>query len=568
MGTIFQPYVSRPMPDGARIVTRKGKRFAMWTDAKGRAHKAPATGPTAKRPGIVERSLTYWAQYRDADGRKRRVSTGCRDKAAALQVLADLVRRAEMIRGGIVTASEAQVGDHADTPIQEHIEAYVAALAVKRGKGARRTVAPEHVASVRHSLQLVVESCGWMRLRDLDRNAVERWVARQLDGKVPPAPRTVNAKLAAVVAWGNWLVTAGRLATNPFARIRKLDEADDVRRQRRALTGEEMKRLLTVARLRPVAEFGRQTLRVVDEDLPRDSRATWKRAALTFDDLEAAAERGRGRLRPDVLARLERAGRERALLYAVLVTTGLRKGELAAITVADVRLDDPQPVIVLPGADAKSGQRATIPLRPDVAAELGAWLNEKTQSDAGWRAGVIGSTSTGTAEPLFCVPTGLIRILDRDMAAAGIPKRDDRGRTVDVHALRHTFASHLVAAGVAPRIAQAALRHSTLDLTMQHYTDPRLLDVAGALAALPALPAVNTLPNEARATGTDDRINVAPNVAPAPAELGRKRSFPDGIANAKRGGDSTRISRKTLIEPAKREKRAKGLEPSTSSLGS
>ena len=41
--------------------------------------------------------------------------------------------------------------------------------------------------------------------------------------------------------------------------------------------------------------------------------------------------------------------------------------------------------------------------------------------------------------PLFNVPSALIRILDYDLAAAGIAKRDDRGRTVDVHAMRHTF---------------------------------------------------------------------------------------------------------------------------------
>ena len=81
--------------------------------------------------------------------------------------------------------------------------------------------------------------------------------------------------------------------------------------------------------------------------------------------------------------------------------------------------------------------------------------------------------------PLFNVPRGLVRILDRDLAAAGIAKRDDRGRTIDVHAMRHTFASHLVAAGVAPRIAQAAMRHSDIRLTMGVYTDPRLLDVHG-----------------------------------------------------------------------------------------
>jgi len=73
------------------------------------------------------------------------------------------------------------------------------------------------------------------------------------------------------------------------------------------------------------------------------------------------------------------------------------------------------------------------------------------------------------------------------LAAAGIPKRDERGRTVDLHALRHTFGTHLSKNGVQPRTAQAAMRHSSLDLTMNVYTDPNLLDVAGALEALPKL---------------------------------------------------------------------------------
>jgi len=54
------------------------------------------------------------------------------------------------------------------------------------------------------------------------------------------------------------------------------------------------------------------------------------------------------------------------------------------------------------------------------------------------------------------------------------------------HALRHTFGPHLSAAGVHPRTAMAAMRHSRIELTMKLYTDPVLLDVAGAVEALPS----------------------------------------------------------------------------------
>jgi hypothetical protein len=40
---------------------------------------------------------------------------------------------------------------------------------------------------------------------------------------------------------------------------------------------------------------------------------------------------------------------------------------------------------------------------------------------------------------------------------------------------------------VAPRIAQASMRQKDLKLTTRVYTDPKFLDVRGALGALPML---------------------------------------------------------------------------------
>ena len=60
--------------------------------------------------------------------------------------------------------------------------------------------------------------------------------------------------------------------------------------------------------------------------------------------------------------------------------------------------------------------------------------------------------------------------------------------------------------GVSPRVAQAAMRHSSIDLTMNVYTDPRLLDVQGAVESLPQI-SVTSEPNENRqriAAGAED----------------------------------------------------------------
>ena len=51
------------------------------------------------------------------------------------------------------------------------------------------------------------------------------------------------------------------------------------------------------------------------------------------------------------------------------------------------------------------------------------------------------------------------------------------------------------------------MRHSTIDLTMNTHTDPKLLGVHGALNSLPSLdlnPTPSTERQTMRATGTDD----------------------------------------------------------------
>jgi hypothetical protein len=208
-------------------------------------------------------------------------------------------------------------------------------------------------------------------------------------------------------------------------------------------------------------------------------------------------------IRPEVRGRLELLGRERALIYKTLVLTGLRKSELASITVAQLRLGDAVPCLTLDAADEKNREGNDKPLRDDLAADLRDWIADKLRRLQG-KARQDGLPIPARLPPetrLFDVPSRLVEILNRDLRLAGIRKRDDRGRTLDVHALRHTLGTLLSRGGVAPRTAQAAMRHSDIKLTMNVYTDPKLLDVRGALDALPSLP-LTPAPETTRATGT------------------------------------------------------------------
>ena len=197
---------------------------------------------------------------------------------------------------------------------------------------------------------------------------------------------------------------------------------------------------------------------------------------------------------------------------------------------------------------------------------------------------MTGATNLPADMPVFDVPDGLIRILDRDLKVAGIPKRDERDRTIDVHALRHSFGTLLSKGGVAPRTAQAAMRHSSIDLTMNTYTDPKLLDIHGALDSLPALPlSAGPSPHsiDARATGTDDfgPSPLVPTLVP-PAD-NRGDLLPIAATSARRAmGDDRHQSRDVSGSGVKRNnplpagdngchrERRTGFEPATSSLGS
>ena len=256
-------------------------------------------------------------------------------------------------------------------------------------------------------------------------------------------------------------------------------------------------------------------------------------------------------VRPEVRARLELLGRERALIYKTLVLTGLRKGELSSLTVAHLRLDDVVPFLTLDAADEKNREGNDLALRDDLAADLRDWLADKMarlqvearQAEAPIPARLLPDTL------VFDVPHKLSKILNRDLRLAGIPKRDDRGRTLDVHVLRHTFGTMLSKGGVAPRTAQVAMRHSKIDLTMNVYTDPALLDVRGALDALPPLPlGAGQAEGEAlQATGTEGDFrqgvrSLAPTLAPTPDNLVQAGALPVISAD----GDGKRADKETL----------------------
>ncbi len=477
-----------PLSVNATLRQVKAKTVATWVDGRGQKQEGEVVERSGKRMVKIEGDV-YRVRYHDHRGRMLDVSTKCRDKSAAEHVAQRLVSEVERRKAGIVSDAECDAVAHGKGEIAEHVGAFGANL-LAAGCSAK------YIAKTRSCILRVAADEGVKILRDMTGECGAKWLARHAEdseeGKALSA-QTRNDYRAALVAFGNWCRAGGRLIANPFVDLPAANVRADRKIVRRALLPEEAARLLRMAVARPLADRGREVAHLRRDGEER-KRANWTRGELTMDNLSTCLERARQTLGADTVADLEAVGRERGMIYRTLLATGLRKGELASLTVVDVDLD--RGLIHLRAENEKNREGNSLPVPADLVGELRQWIADKAQEYRRRNPARIGRG--GKAEVLhlpgdtllFVVPDGLVKILRRDMQAAGIPKTDGRGRTVDVHAMRMTFGTWLSAAGVPLRTAQAAMRHSDPKLTANIYTDAELLDVNGAVAKAANLLAV------------------------------------------------------------------------------
>ncbi len=205
------------------------------------------------------------------------------------------------------------------------------------------------------------------------------------------------------------------------------------------------------------------------------------------------------------------SGPQRGLLYRLAAETGLRAGELRSLTRMSFDLDGDSPTVAVEAAYSKRRRADTLPLRAELAGDLRDYLVAMTPST-----------------PAFKMPRpdDLAKMLRADLDAVGIEYRDDAGRVVDFHALRHTFITNLASGGVHPKTAQALARHSTITLTMDRYSHSCRDQEIDALSRLPNLS--ETARQAARATGTDDAQPQGKNLASCLAQNERRGAIPVG----------------------------------------
>ena len=202
--------------------------------------------------------------------------------------------------------------------------------------------------------------------------------------------------------------------------------------------------------------------------------------------------------------RFKMTGPERAMLYQLAMETGLRANELRTLQVRSFDLDGC--TVIVEAAYSKHRRRDTLPLRPDTAEALRGFLAGKKPTD---RA--------------FTVPGKTANMLRADLAAAGIAYRDDAGRVVDFHALRHTTGSLLAAAGVYPKVAQSLMRHSSVELTLGRYSHVFRGQESEAVGKLPDFSQPDRQSQKAAATGTEGAEPADSRLAFCLASKGGKR---------------------------------------------
>jgi integrase len=270
---------------------------------------------------------------------------------------------------------------------------------------------PEYVRRRRNHVQAVVTGIGASHPSDLTPGRVLQFLARQRR-----SPRfgstTANHYIGSAKAFTRWLTVTERVERVDYlAPLSRESDETDRRHIRRVLS-------------------------------PAD-----------FDRLIVTTQRG-----PD---RWKLTGPERALLYLLAATTGLRASELASLTPSSFRWDTKPPTVTVEAAYSKRRRRDTIPLHSGLVKALRVMIDGIPVRSHVWpdrkRTKVQGWSYNGA------------RMLSQDLEDAGIPVKDERGHVYDFHSLRSQFIADMDAAGVSLSRMQKLARHSTPALT-SHYT--------------------------------------------------------------------------------------------------
>ena len=310
--------------------------------------------------------------------------------------------------------------DHRDRLIADDLTAFRSALSNKDSTD-------DHVDLVVGRCKRLAEGCGFAKAADIEPMKVEEWLAgKRKDAKKKKgmSVQTSNHYLRAIKQFTRWLGRHKRLRTDPLIHLEMLNVAVDRRHDRRALSDDEVSRIL------------------------------------------AAAKNG-----GDVLGF---SPADRHMLYVMALSTGLRASELASLKPESLLLLEDPPTVTVKAGYSKRRRMDVLPLPSEILETVRLWLTSKPAGQPLWPGDWAEHRYAG-------------KILQVDLLAANVDYVDANGLFADFHALRHTFITNLGRHGVPLVAAQKLARHSTPVLTAARYTHIDLADQSREVQKLPRL---------------------------------------------------------------------------------
>jgi len=401
--------------------------------------------------------------YKDGDG-KPRVKTGCMDKDATQRIANKLEADAALRMEGVIDPTQDRLAQFRRIPLTDHLDGTEKSDGTRKPDGFKAYLeakgnTAKHVMEKIACIRQVAGACSFKTPADIDSLRVSAYVS-DLCAQGKGAVR-INNILTHFKSFTRWMLTQGRIAVDPMVQVSKLNAKVNRRHERRALTDAEIVRLLDVTAGGPV-RFG-----------------------LT--------------------------GPQRAMLYRIALETGLRRSELRSLTPESFDLTDgDKPTVGIRAAYAKNRRADTLPIRPELASAVAEYVRELAP-DAPLFRPLTPRTSEMLQEDLEEARDSWLKESETaeecyDRFGSDFLADETSAGCVDFHGLRHTFITRLARSGASPAVAKTLARHSTITLTMDHYTHLRVEDTRAALKSLglsdtkePEAQAV-----ELRKTGTTD----------------------------------------------------------------
>lgn len=376
----------------------------------------------------VYHSKSWYFEYTDAEGIVKRVK-GFPDRKATELLKAKLEKEAALATVGVVDP----FAKHRKRPLVEHLEEFSSYL---KAKG--RT--PSHISDTNSQIKTAISSCGFVFIGDVSLARFQEFLGDlKANGR---SARTCNAYGSSMRAFLRWLMKDQRTDKNPLQGLSRMNVEADRKRVHRALSEDELALLIEATRRGPVV--------------------------------------------------MGLSGEDRATAYLLGSVVGLRRREIASLTIRSFDFTATPATITIEARSAKNKRQDVLPLREDLAAYLRGWIVDK--GSLSLQAPLLPIGNTRTAD-----------MIRQDLARVGIESADESGEVAVFHSTRHTAITRMARAGVHPKVAQTLARHSDLNLTMNTYTHLQRIDLAKDLEKLPPLPGLQGGGDALAATGTEGK---------------------------------------------------------------